>query len=332
MFMPATGLIIQRIAEFGVVMVDVDLPLREAVFEGGHQIDFIADGSRLRLFNPGIEGVEHVVLIGQVMRLHEGHIGRGCGHTIHVVVDAADQFSGEQEIGRDDDFLVAQLQRHFEAAAHRWVGHAGIDGFGPAKAHVLGHDAREACGLGVGERIRCAAPHDDQHGVIEIAVMNMIHAQCFEDAGLKRGDHLRVQAKFTTVADSEAGIFFTIGGEHRGDIVLGVGRGEKHPRHGHNLIHARIAQAVEAHMDVGRGIFEKSVFHRDIGVPGAHAFCEKREFFFSGFCAAAMAADHDAGFCRCTHPGGPLFFWCDLKRCPVVLNCSRKRRVQWLSS
>ena len=45
---PDLQLIIQWIAELGVVVVDVHVPFRQPVFEGGRQIDLIADGARLR--------------------------------------------------------------------------------------------------------------------------------------------------------------------------------------------------------------------------------------------------------------------------------------------
>ena len=43
--MPAARFVIQRIAEFSVVVVHVDLTLGKPVFEGGHEVDLITDGA-----------------------------------------------------------------------------------------------------------------------------------------------------------------------------------------------------------------------------------------------------------------------------------------------
>ena len=89
--------VIQRIAEFGVMVMHVDLAFGQSVLERRHEIDTVTEAAGLRLANPLHKGVEHVVLIGQVMRFEEGHIRRSFRHAIDVVVDAADELAGEED-------------------------------------------------------------------------------------------------------------------------------------------------------------------------------------------------------------------------------------------
>ena len=142
-----------------------------------------------------------MILVCEVVGLVKPHIRRGFGHAIDIGIDAINEAPREQEIGRHDDFLVAELQRHFEAAAHGGIGDPGIDRLGPAKAQIFGDDPGQAGGLGIGQRVRRATAHHDQHRVVKVAVMNVVNTQCLQDARLKRRDHLLMQAQFAAVAD-----------------------------------------------------------------------------------------------------------------------------------
>ena len=236
-----------------------------------------------------------MVLIGQIMGLDEGDAGGACRDAVDIAVDAVDQPAGEEEIGRDDDLPVAELQRHFEPAADGGKGDARIDRLRPAEAEIFRHNAGQPGGLGIGQRVGGATADDDEHRVVKIAVMDMVAPERLEDAGLEGGDHLRVQAELAAIIDRQPRVLLLIGGQHRGDVVPGVGRGKEHAGHGEDPRHAGIAQRIEPHMDVGGGIFEKAVFDRHIGKARAQALGQKGEFLLGGLGAAAVAADHDTG-------------------------------------
>ena len=124
--------------------------------------------------------------------------------------------------------------------------------------------------------------------------MDMIEAQRFQDPRFEGRDHLRVQTELPAIADGEARVLFLIGGEHRRDVVFGVGRGKEHAWHGQDMRHALIAQGIKAHMNVRRGVFQKAVLHRHFRIPVPQALGEECEFFFGNFGAAAVPANHDA--------------------------------------
>ncbi len=68
-----------------------------------------------RLFDPLDESIDQKLMVVEVGRLDDLDLRMGFCSGISPVVDAPDQDSGEQEIGKDNDPPVSQLDRVGEA-------------------------------------------------------------------------------------------------------------------------------------------------------------------------------------------------------------------------
>lgn len=93
MVMTAASLIIERVAELGMVMVHIDLAFGQPLFERRHQILGVDNRPGPRLFDTGHEGVYHVVLIGQVMCFEELHIRSALCDPVDIGINPIDQSS-----------------------------------------------------------------------------------------------------------------------------------------------------------------------------------------------------------------------------------------------
>src|SRR5262249_10445165 len=85
-----------------------------------------------------------------------------------------------------------------------------------------------------------------------------------------------------------------VGVQDRGDVVLGMTRGEEHAGHRQNPVHAPGLQAVEPVADDRLREFEKAVIRRILRQALADARGPRLEFLDRLRIAAAMAADHHA--------------------------------------
>ncbi len=123
------------------------------------------------------------------------------GHHVGVVVDAVHQDSGKQEIREHDDAPVAQLDRVLQPRFHQRKGHAGIDRLAPAETEAFPQHARDLGHVGVGVRVRRAAPDRDQHGLVprDMSVVCIRASQCPLDPFARGADHLQVDAQLAAV-------------------------------------------------------------------------------------------------------------------------------------
>ena len=86
---------------------------------------------------PVLECVDHQGMIVEIAGLDELDIGMTRRHLVGVAVDALHQHAGEQEIRENDDPLVAELRRMFEAGLDQRKGDAGITRLRPAETHAF---------------------------------------------------------------------------------------------------------------------------------------------------------------------------------------------------
>ena len=75
------------------MMVDLDFAAREAVLERGHQVARVLQRPEARFLHPRHKGVDHVVLVGQIVGLQERHVRSGFGDVIDIVINSAYQTS-----------------------------------------------------------------------------------------------------------------------------------------------------------------------------------------------------------------------------------------------
>ena len=69
------------------------------------------------LAEPVDEGLDHEIVRAEIGGLEECDVRMALGHEVGLIVNAPHQDPGEQEIGKDDDPLVAETARMFESRA-----------------------------------------------------------------------------------------------------------------------------------------------------------------------------------------------------------------------
>ena len=108
------------------------------------------------------DGLDHQRVVFQIVGLENLNLGMAQGGFIGSRVDALHQHAGEEEIGKYDDTLEAELGGAVERGADLGVGDAGEGDFGPAVAEAFPQHARQLGDIAVGVGIVGAAPDDQQ--------------------------------------------------------------------------------------------------------------------------------------------------------------------------
>jgi len=206
------------LAHLAVHVVGAFQDLRDPVGKCIHDLRMVVQVSRLDELDPRMAGCD---LIG-------------------VVIDALDQDAREQEIREDDDPLVAHpravLQRRFDQRE----GNAGIAHFAPAKAHAFPKHAHHFSDVGIGIRVRRAAPDDTQQRVMPGDLI----IQGFFDPGACGSQHLQINGKFPTILDRHTGVLRLIRVQDGRNIILRVAGGEQHARNRQNAGHTLFTQLI----------------------------------------------------------------------------------------
>ena len=154
------------------------------------------------------EGFNDIVLVIEIVGLDELDVRMASRDLVGEVVDAAHENAGEEEIGENDDPLVAKAGGVFEARFHEREGHPGIANFAPAKAHAFPKKAHQFVDVRVGIRIGCATTNHHQHGVGErhIAMLRIGSVYRFLNARTGSLDHLEIKAKLASIFNRDAGV------------------------------------------------------------------------------------------------------------------------------
>lgn len=247
-----------------------------------------------------LEGIEHQRVVIQIARLDELDLRMPRRHLVGITIDALHQDASKQEVGEDNDALVAKLGGMGQARLYQREGHARIAGLAPAEAHAFPEHAHDLGGVGIGVRIGRAATDNHQQRLVFIdeaeRFVRLVDSRL--DAVAGSADHLQIDAELAAVIDDEILVLRLVGVEHRGNVVLGVAGGKQHARHGKDTRDPLFAQAVEAGRNHRIAEFEIAIFDRHIGIAGAQRFRDHGEFLRCVLIAAAVAADHDSEFFR----------------------------------
>ncbi len=246
---------------------------------------------------PVLERVEHQLVVGQIACLEEFDIAMAFGHLVRIAVDALDQHTGEKEVREDNDPLVAELGSVFEPGLDQRKGHSGIAGLGPAKAHPFPKHAHDLGHVRIGVRIRRAAPHHHEQRFMAVHIRSCCRDGFLDPFG-GSADHLQVNTKFAAIFDHHARILRSIGVQDGGNVILGMAGGKQHSRYCQHALDTARLQRIKARMDHRVAEFEIAIFDRRIRVACLQPFGKGGEFAGCILVAAAMAANHDAGFFR----------------------------------
>ena len=239
-----------------------------------------------------LEGLEDHGVVVEIAGLDELDGRVAPGGLVGVAVDALDQHPGEQEVGEDDDAPEAEAGDPVEGALGEREGDARIADLGPGKAHALPQHSRDLGHIGVGVGVRGAAPDHHQAGVVAPDVIPGLGLRRL-DAVAGGAQQLEIDGELAPVIDAQALVLGGVAVEHRGNVVLGVGRGEQHAGQGQDAGRAGQAQLIEARADDRRGEFEEAVGRRVVGQPPGEPGGEVLELADRIDIAAAVAADHD---------------------------------------
>ena len=223
------------------------------------------------------------------------------GDLVDIVVDAAHQDAGEQEIREHHDAREAEPDGMLQRRLDERKGDAGIRGFAPAEAHPLPQHAHDLDDIGVGVGIGRSAADDDQQRIVTAdPIAGRRQRLAHPVAG--RVQHLQVDAEFPAVVDRQA-MARLIGVQNGRDVVLGMAGGEQYPRHRQHLPDTGCAKPLEAVGDDRPGELQIAVLDFVIGQPLPHRRGDGGEFGDGSGIAATMATHHHARFFR--HSCGP---------------------------
>ncbi len=243
------------------------------------------------------EGFDDQIVVIKVRRLDELNLGMPGGDHIGVVVDPLHQHPGEEEIGKDDDALVAEPCRVLEPRLDEREGDARISDLAPGEAEALPEQTHHLRDIGVRIGVGSAAPDHDQHRLVRRIIL--AHAvDRLLDAGAGGAHHLGIDAELAAVLDPQALVLRHICIEHRGDVVLDVSGGEQHARHRQDMGVALGPQRLDPVADHRRGELQKRVL--DIVVRHARGELARHlgEFAARARIAAAVPAQQHACFLR----------------------------------
>ena len=249
------------------------------------------------LEEPLDEGFDHEVMGAEIGRLEKTDVRMGGRDHIRLVVDAAHENAGEEEIGKDDDALITKARGMAQPRLDQREGDARIDRLAPAEAEPFPEHAHDLGDVGIGVGVGGAAPDDDEHRVVErLALSPAIGLETLADALAGRPDHLRIDAELAAIANGEI-VLGGIGVEDGGNVVLGVAGGKQHARQRHDVPRTLAPQLVEAGADDGLGKFQIAMLGAPIGQARLQLFGKAAKFLHRRLVAAAMAAEHQ-GFER----------------------------------
>lgn len=216
--------------------------------------------------DPFGKGAKNIVMIVEIARRDEIDVRVRGGDLIGKAIDAVDQNAREEEVGEDDDALVAKLGGVVQAGFDKRECNARIANFAPAKSHAFLKHARDFGDVAVGVRIRGAAPDDDKAGFVQgdragfcIGLFDGFGNSC-----TRGGNHLGVDAKFTPVGNFDA-VFGGIGVQNRGDVIFRMHGRKKHAGNRKDPVAAFFAQRIKAVTDHRVGELKIAVFHFPVG-------------------------------------------------------------------
>ena len=198
-------------------------PLTDIGFEAKHLFAILAHlavhhrRTFKDLLDPILEGIEDQRVVIQIARLDELDLRETRGHLVGIAVDALNQNAGEEEVGEDDDALVAELGGVRQARLDQRESHARIAGFAPAEAHAFPEHAHDLAGIGIGIRIGRTATDNHQQRLVFVdkteRLVRLVDRRL--DAVAGGTDHLEINAELATVIDHEILVLRLIGVEHQ---------------------------------------------------------------------------------------------------------------------
>ena len=150
---------------------------------------------------PVCECFQDLAVIIEISRLDEFDFGKSLGRHVGKTVDAVDQDSAEQKIGKHHDPAEAEHRNSFQAGLHQWKCYAGVSCFRPAEAKPFPQQPCDFRDVGVGVRIRGSAS-DDNKASLRNRQFSVRRIRCLDsrrDSIGSRGDHLWVHPELAPV-------------------------------------------------------------------------------------------------------------------------------------
>ncbi len=236
-------------------------------------------------------------MVVQIAGLHELGIGIGRRNLVGEAVDPVDQDATEQEIGKDNDPLESKPHDMLKTGLNQRECHAGIANLCPAEAHPLPQHPGNLRDVGIGVRIRRAAPDDNKAGIcpVNLAMFGVSSLDGSGDPVTGGLQHLQIDSQFAPILDRDA-MLGGIGVEHRRNVILRMSGGKQHAGHRQDMRHTLFAKLVETGLDHRCGKFEIAIFHRPVGEQGSQLFSQHGKFGNRRFRARTMSADHHTIF------------------------------------
>ncbi len=248
--------------------------------------------------NAVLEGFNDIVLIVEISRLDELDVRMARCDLIGEIVDATDENAGEEEIGENDNALVAKLGGMFEARFDQRERDARIANLAPAKAHAFPKHAHQLVDVGIGIRIGSAATDHHQQGIGDgnFAMLDIgcVHGLLNTSTGCL--DHLEIKTQLAAIFNRYARRFGLIGIEHRGDVILGMTGSKQHAGNGQNARASLRHQIVQSLGKNRIGEFQIAIVNWPFGETGSQTLRQLGELIDSLLIAATVAADHQAEF------------------------------------
>ncbi len=234
------------------------------------------------------KGFENLGMVTQIGSVDEFDLGVLRRDPVSEAVDAVDQDTREQEVGKHDHAAVTELDDVLQAGFHERERHAGIPHFAPPKAQAFVQKPCDLGHVGVGVGVRGPPAYDNKAGFVS---GNGIVEHVFDPLSRSR-NHLWVDAQFAPVGHIDS-VLGRVGVEYRRNIVLGVHRRKEHTGHRKDAFAALRAQGIKTVPDHRIGKFQISIVGHPVGRQVGWQLVRKlREFIHSSLRPRAVPTDH----------------------------------------
>ena len=214
------------------------------------------------LGDPFCKGRQHLFMVVQVPSFYKLNIGVFRSNLIGETVNSVDQYTRKKEIREHNNPLITKPACVLQAGFNQGKRHTRIANFTPAKAKPFVQHTRNFCHIAIGIRVRCTAPNHHKASLMhrDLPMGRIGRRDRLLHPAAGRGDHLRIHAQFSAIADLDP-MLGRIGIQHGRNIILGVHRGKEHTGNGQNFITSLGAEPIQPIPNYRIGKFQIAVFN-----------------------------------------------------------------------
>src|SRR5215218_2540897 len=212
---------------------------------------------------------------------------RRCEH-LALFADALLEYAGKEEVGEDDDALRTEPEAAIQAVRNVWRCHADVGTLDDGARAALVEEAGYLMEVRVGVRVGGAAPYYQDGRLLLLLFGN--------DGGdplVHQFEKLGPYTESATVGKVHPGVVDLLTHQGRGNVVLGVARGQEHQGYGGDASCPVLGETVHAFRDGWAGEFDEASLDHQGRVSSAHEVGQVVKLSRPTRVAAAVAHDQE---------------------------------------